>query len=208
MADLALTNLLPRARHPATLAVFFALFIGILVPIARALEALRVFSPQLLLLVIAPWVLGLLVLLLERSSPVKFWAAPLLLSLSAPALVLWLNSLIVLGWTQMPSPGTLIVTLLVNVLLIGRFTLFLHDMCPNCCPDCHKRSMIPLRKFWGPESRTRSTRWCSSCGALYWRTIVGELKKEQRQTWLDRPDVIPASEMPTLLEDFPGSPDR
>src|SRR5262249_7995757 len=117
MADLAIPAVRPRSNSPAILALGFALFIGILVPVARALERWGVISPQLLLLVVAPWVLGALVLLMERSSPVKFWAAPLLLSLSAPALVLWLNSMVVLGWSQMPSSGTLIVTLLINALL-------------------------------------------------------------------------------------------
>jgi hypothetical protein len=151
MADVALQKVLPHPRHVSILGVAFALFIATLVPVARALAGPRVINPQLLLLVVAPWVLGLLVLMLERSSPVKFWAAPLLLSLSTPALLLWLNSLVVLGWTQMPPPAALSAILLVNVLLIGRFTVFLRDMCPNHCPDCGNLAMLPCASSGDPR---------------------------------------------------------
>jgi hypothetical protein len=176
-----------RSRHLVILVVFLAVVVGVLVPLARFMGRLGLLSPQLLFLVAAPWLLGLLVLLIERKSPVKFWAAPLLVSLSAPALVLWLNSVVVLGWAQTPSVPALLATLLINVVLIGRFSAFLRDMSPRCCPGCRYHSMIPLRSFWRADPRTRKTFWCTSCGTAYWRTMKGEWKKERRRTWADLP---------------------
>jgi hypothetical protein len=174
-----------RSRHLAIMVTFLAILVGILMPLAPVLGRLGLLSPRLVLFIAAPWVLGLLVLLIERKSPVKFWAAPLLVSLSAPALVLWLNSVVVLGSNRMPSGSALLALLFVNTVLIGRFTLYLRDMCPRCCPDCQTRSMIPLRKLLGAEPRLRNTFWCGSCGGTYWRAMTGEWRKERRQTWVD-----------------------
>jgi hypothetical protein len=174
-----------RSRHLVILVVFLAVFVGLLVPLARIMGRLGLLSPGLLLLIGAPWLLGLLVLLIEGKSPVNFWAAPLLVSLSAPALVLWFNSMVVSGWPHTPSVSILLATLLINIALIGQLTVFLRNMCPRCCPGCRTRSMIPLRKFWGAERRTRGTFWCTSCGTAYWRTMTGEWKKERRRVWSD-----------------------
>jgi hypothetical protein len=174
-----------RCRHLVILVTFLALLVGILMPLARAMGRLGWLSPRLVLFIAAPWLLGLLVLLIERKSPVKFWAAPLLVSLSAPALVLWFNSVVVLGSTRVPSLSTLLALLCINTVLIGRFTVYLRDMCPRCCPDCRTRSMIPLRKLLGAEPRTPHTFWCGSCGGTYWRTMTGEWRKERRRTWVD-----------------------
>jgi hypothetical protein len=175
----------PRFRHVAIGVAFLALVAGILVPLTRILGRLGLLSPQLLLLVAAPWLLGLLVLLIERRSPVKFWAAPLLVAVGAVPLVLWLNSVVMQGWTHRPSVPALLATLLTNIAFIGGLTVFLRDMCPRNCPECRTRSMIPLRGFLGSERRTRRTFWCGSCGAAYWRTMAGEWKKERRRTWVD-----------------------
>jgi hypothetical protein len=167
------------------LVVLLAVFAGLLVPVARIMGRLGLLSPGLLLLIGTPWLLGLLVWLIERKSPVKFWAAPLLVSLSAPALALWFNSMVVSGWPRMPSVPLLLATLFLNTALIGQFTVFLRNMCPRPCPGCRSQSLIPLRNFWGAERRTRRTFWCTSCGTAYWRTMGGQWKKERRRVWND-----------------------
>jgi hypothetical protein len=185
MVAVPLDSLRVRWRHLAILIVFLVIAVAVRVPATGLMDRLGLISPGLLLLVAAPWLLGLLVLLMERKSPFKFWAAPLLLSLSAPAFVLWLNSVIMLGWPHMPSAPTLLGTLWINIMLIGWFTVFLRRMRPRCCPECRTRSMIPLRRLLGADPRTPNTFWCASCGTSYWRTMIGEWKKERRQTWLD-----------------------
>jgi hypothetical protein len=144
-------------------------------------------NPTLLTLVASPWILWVLIQVLERKTPMKFWAAPLLLSLMAPALAIGHNWFVLQSWWRMEGSPPLLWTLLINIVLIGSFTFYLREMCPRRCPECENRTMIPLRNFWGPEARTRNTRWCASCGALYWKATGGEWKKERRRTWLDIP---------------------
>jgi len=172
-------------RHVVILVVFFTVLVAILTPAARSLGAHGVLNPPVLLLVAAPWLLAMLILGIERTSPVKFWAAPLLLSLIAPVLALCHNWMVLEGWFRSQAIPSLFQTLVLNVGLIGTFTLFAFDMSPRRCPECRSWRMIPLRGFWGPAARTPTTRWCARCGALYWRTRSGEWKQERRRTWLD-----------------------
>jgi hypothetical protein len=176
-----------HVRDLIVLVVFFALFVGVLTPLARNLGARGLVNPPLVLMVGAPWLLGTLVLALGRKSPMKYWAAPVLLSLMAPALALCHDWLVVESWLGMGSFPNLFVTFTINVGLIGAFTFFLVWMFPSRCPECQSLTMIPLRSFWGPEARTPRTRWCARCGVKYWRTSAGEWKKERRRTWIDPP---------------------
>jgi hypothetical protein len=174
-----------RLRHLAIIATFFAIFLGILTPLARELGARRVLNPPLLLLLLAPWLLAVLILVFERKSPLKFWLAPLLLSLLGPALAIGHNWLVVESWLKFQTAPNLVVTFVLNIVLIGTFTFFAAEMSPRRCPDCKRLTMIPLRGFWGPGMRTPNTRWCAACGAKYWRTTDGEWREERRRTWLD-----------------------
>jgi hypothetical protein len=176
-----------HVRHLIILVVFFALFLGILTPVARNLGTRGLVNPRLLLLVGAPWLLGTLILVLGRKGPMKYWASPILLSLMAPALAICHDWLVVESWLGMRILPNLFVTFAINVGLIGAFTAFLVWMCPRRCPECRSLAMIPLRSFWGPAARTPRTRWCARCGAKYWRTRAGEWKRERRRTWIDPP---------------------
>jgi hypothetical protein len=183
-------------RHVAILVMFFAIFLGLLTPMARELGAKRVLNPPMLLLLLAPWLLAVLILVFDRKSPVKFWLAPLLLSLLAPALAIGHDWVVVESWFRFQTIPNFLVTLAFNVLLIGTFTFFMTEMSPRRCPECKRLAMIPLRDFWGPGARTPNTRWCALCGAKYWRTAEGEWRKERRRTWLDNvkdsTNVLPA----------------
>jgi hypothetical protein len=172
-------------RHVVILVVFFAAFLGLMIPMVRRLGAAGLCNPPLALLLTAPWLLAVLILILERKSPLKFWLAPLLLSLIAPALAICHDWLILDGWLRLSTVPNLPATLLVNALLIGSFTFFAGDMAPRHCPECKRWAMIPLRGFWGPGIRTPNTRWCAACGAKYWRTTEGEWREERRRTWFD-----------------------
>jgi hypothetical protein len=172
-------------RHLAILVVFFSIFLGLLVPVSRDLGAKGVLNPTLLLLLAAPWLLGVLILVLERKSPVKFWLAPFLLSLLAPALAIAQNWMLVEYWMRTRTIPNLLGTLFINAVSIGSFTFVATEMCPRRCPECKRLAMIPLRNLWGAGARTPNTRWCASCGAKYWRTCDGEWREERRHTWLD-----------------------
>jgi len=177
-----------RTRHLIILVVFFSVFLGILTPISRELGARGLVNPPLFLLVAAPWLLGTLILVFERRSPVKFWAAPLMLSLMAPALAICHNWLVVESWLRVRTIPNLLMTFSVNISLIGAFTFYITHMCPKRCPECRSLTLIPLRGFFGPAARTIKTRWCAACGAKYWRTSEGEWRIERRRTWFDLPE--------------------
>ena len=178
----------PRLWHLAILALFFALFLGSpLAPDGRALGARALLNLPLFLLVASPWLFGAVILVFDRKHQVKLWVAPLLLSLLAPVLVAFDNWPIVLHWPPTQNLTLLISSLLINLVLVWRFTFSARSLCPRCCPECDNWSMIPLQSFAGSTARTKNTLWCASCGALYWRTNEGEWKKERRQIWLDLP---------------------
>jgi hypothetical protein len=172
-------------RHLAIIVAFFALCVGLLLPVAGKLDALGVLDLVMMLLVAAPWLLALLILVFGRKSPVKSWAAPLLLSLSAPVLVIYHDWMVLASWQRMGTVSNPLVTLAINIVLIGLFTFCVVEMSPRRCPECRGWAMIPLQGPWGPFLRMPSTRWCASCGAKYWRTSEKEWRKERRRTWLE-----------------------
>jgi hypothetical protein len=174
-----------RARHLLIVVAYFAVLLGILVPVVRYYGSSGMINGSLVILLASPWLLGILVLLVERKGPVKYWAAPLLLSLTAPALALSHDWVIADVWRRTGSVPNAMVSLLVNALLIGTFSLFFASMYPGCCPRCGHRSLIPLLRLWGRGSRTSKTRWCGHCGAQYWRNREGLWQKERRSTWVD-----------------------
>lgn len=174
-----------RLRHLLVVVTYFAILLGVLVPVLRQLRGLGLVNPSLVILVISPWLLGLLVMLVERRGPVKYWAAPLLLSLTSPALAMAHDWVIVETWRQTGVVPNALVTLALNTILIGSFSLFFLSMLPDSCPRCGHRSLIPLLQLWGRNRRTPTTRWCGSCGAQYWRSRNGAWQKERRATWVD-----------------------
>lgn len=174
-----------RDRHLLILFAYFAVLLGILVPALRIYGAKNAVNGSLVILLASPWLLGLLVLLVERKGPVKYWAAPLFLSLSAPALAISHNWMIVDHWRVTGAVPSTIISLLVNIIFVGSFSLFFARMYPDCCPRCGHRSLIPLIHLWNRSDRTPKTRWCGSCGAKYWRNREGLWQKERRSTWVD-----------------------
>jgi hypothetical protein len=174
-----------RLRHLLIVVTYFAILLGILVPVLWQLRSLGLVNPALVILVVSPWLLGLLVLVVERRGPVKYWAAPLLLSLTSPALAAAHDWVIVDNWRQTGVIPNALVTLTLNAVLIGSFSVFFLSMLPDSCPRCGHRSLIPLLHFWGRARRTPTTRWCGSCGAQYWRARNGVWQKERRATWID-----------------------
>jgi hypothetical protein len=173
-------------RRQLILVASFALTTGILVPVASRIGSSGVVNPTLMLVILTPWVLGMLVLAFDRRGPVKYWAAPLLVSLIAPALVVCLDWQVVRTWLVYRTIPSVILTLVVNLCLIAAFTHFLTRMSPRRCPKCGRWTLIPLRSVRGVEERTAYTRWCGRCGAKYWRKHRGEeWKVERRRTWID-----------------------
>jgi hypothetical protein len=176
----------PNMRLSLIVVAFFALLMGVLVPLIRHLGPIGALPPDLMILVLSPWLLGILVLTIDRPSPVKFWAAPILLSLIAPALAVGHDGLIIRSWAHAGGPPHAMVTLLLNIALIVPFCFSVHHMSPRPCPDCGQRAMIPMMRPWG-QGRGRGMtliRWCGSCGARYGRIGGGPWTRERRTAWL------------------------
>jgi hypothetical protein len=172
-------------RHVAILVVLLAGFLALMAPMTRNLGASSLSNPAVLVMLLVPWVVGLLVLILEQRKPVRFWLAPPLLSVMAPLVAFCHNGLAPEGWARVPCDHDLSLVLLLNLFLIGMFTILAAQMAPRHCTDCKRWAMIPLRGLWGPDYRTPNTRWCLACGAKYWRTTEGEWREERRHTWFD-----------------------
>jgi hypothetical protein len=182
----------PNVRLLLIVVALFDLLMGALVLLIRHLGTIGALPPYLTVLVLSPWLLGILVLTIDRPSPVKYWAAPLLLSLIAPALAVCHDGLIIRSWTLAGGPPDAVVTLLLNIALIIPFCFGIHHMSPRLCPDCGRRAMIPMLRPRGRSRRTALIRWCGSCGARYGRIGAGPWKSERRTTWLDA-DVAPGA---------------
>ena len=160
-------RLRPRLWHLAFLALLFGLFLASsLTPEGRALGAQGLLKLPLLLLIGSPWLFGAYILVFERRRLAKYWPAPLLLSLLAPALVVFDNWQVVQGRPQTHNLFLLISSLLINVVLVWRLAFYVRSLCPRCCMECQNRSMIALRNYAGSTERTKNTLWCASCGAL------------------------------------------
>ena len=174
-----------RVRHLLIVVAYFAILLGILVPVLKHYGSSGMINATQAILIVSPWLLGILVLVVERKGPVKYWAAPLLLSLTSPALAICHDWVILDMWRRSGVAPHAIVSLLINFVLIGSFSLFFASMFPGCCPKCGHRSLIPLRDVWGGGRRMSKTRWCGSCGAQYWRDGQGLWQRERRATWVD-----------------------
>jgi transcription elongation factor Elf1 len=173
------------SRRLATLLFSFTASLSLVVLGLRLSGTSRSIDAVLVILVGAPWLLGVLVLAVERKGAVTYWAAPFLLSLTTPAVAVCHNWGLIDHWRKTGEVPDGIVSLLLNAVLIGACSLFYIAMSQGCCPRCGHRCLIPLRRFWLQNKRTARTRWCGSCGAQYWRDPQGLWQKERRATWID-----------------------
>ncbi|WP_422926372.1 hypothetical protein [Singulisphaera sp. PoT] len=184
----------PRGRHILFLLIDICLVIGLLVPLLRQYGFITAYDAPLFLILVAPWVLVMLFLVLERQGPAKYWAALVLLSFCLPALAVYHNRFALNIWGKSESSPTTLVSVLINFVLIGGFLLLLIAISPERCPRCGRRTLIPLIRFWGRGKRSAKTRWCGSCGAQYWRIGRGVWQKERRFTWVDELNETKAGE--------------
>lgn len=156
----------PRWRHPYGLRPTLRhVMIGV-VYVALASAWFRGATPGVLtlLLPLSPPLLALLVLLLERPGPAKFWLAGLIASLFVPALVAWSDLVALMAWSDLsaqwsgPIEVVILLALVVNAAGVAGLVR-VATRWPRRCPACGLRSLLPLGR------RARGLRWCVSCGA-------------------------------------------
>ena len=146
-------GLRPTLRQLTILIVHSALLFALARPFLRG-GSLLIAS---IVLPLAPPLLAGLVLLLDAPGPVKYWLVGLIASPTLAGFVAWLDFLAVeLGTRGLGRVFPLLV--LLNVLGLASLILVFKRL-PRRCPDCGRRSMLPLAQL----------RWCATCGS---RTIL------------------------------------
>jgi hypothetical protein len=142
----------PTLRHLMILVLHVALISAAVQPLARRSADL---ATQLLILAGSPVLLAVLVLILDRHGPVKFWLAGLIASLTLPAVVAWFDWL---AWALRAWPRHSWVVVILNVLGLAILFRMVRRL-PGLCPACGLRSLLPLGRR-GPKG----LHWCASCG--------------------------------------------
>lgn len=162
-------GLRPTLRQLMILVVHSALLFALVTPFLRG-GSLLIAS---IVLPLSPPLLAGLILLLDTPGPVKYWLVGLIASPTLAGFVAWLDFLAVLvfldvdmGTRGLDGVFTLLVLLLLVLLnVLGLASLFLvFKRLPRRCPECGKRSMLPLAKL----------RWCATCG---FKTILQPVKR-------------------------------
>jgi hypothetical protein len=146
----------------------------------------------------SPWLLGLLVIVLDCPGPIRNWLGPLLISLFYPALGFWYDWTALDAWIRHGDRPAWVYLVPVNGVLLFGFVAYVARMAPKRCPRCQRRSLIALLRLFAQEKRTVNTHWCASCGAQLWKDPEGRWQNERRQTWLDAAEL--RAEMPAAPE--------
>jgi hypothetical protein len=159
----------PAWRHPYGLRptlrqlMIVVVLVAMLSALAAELLRMKLLGVATLLLPVAPLLLSMLVLLLDRPGPVKYWLVGLLGSLFLPALVAWFDGVLLTNWTAARAllagrgirGGGLFVLALFVLNAIGVASILrAARRRPRRCPDCGLRSVLPMGGL----------RWCASCG--------------------------------------------
>ena len=182
---ISLSQLQPKSRYGVIFGLYLCLFLlinSVLLATHRAVRGVNVLP---LAFLFCMWLFGLLIVLLDRPGPVRNWAGPFLLSLCCPYVAFWYDSEAALYWVLLSRTPAWPQLLTINVLLLGGFAVYFRRMYPKCCPNCSRRSLIPLLRLTRTEKRLARTRWCASCGETHWGDAEGNWHKERRRTWVD-----------------------
>jgi hypothetical protein len=178
-------------RHSLIPIAYLAILFQVIIPPLKISGHQSAWSLLMPTLMISPPLLALLVVIVGRAGPIKNWCVSLLMFLFYPALVLNHDRIALLDYMREGRLPSLWMTLLLNAIL-AIFTLkFVVKMTPRTCPDCQKRTVIPLMRLFKNEQRSSNTSWCASCGGKYWKDQEGNWRAEQRTTWLDGPKTSP-----------------
>lgn len=168
-------------RHQAILVAHCALLLVVLRPYVDTGGRWAYFNATIAALLISPWLLAALVLVFDRPGPLKYWLAPLSLSLLGPILALCYDLNAAASWTANGTPPRILLTVAVNAFFIGSFLVYLRHAGPTTCPTCSRRALVPLYSVSGTTPRTSSTRWCAACGVRLWRRDRGESWQPERR---------------------------
>jgi hypothetical protein len=141
-------------------------------------------SEQVLLLAF-PWIVGMIIIVCDKVTPVRNWFGVVVTSLFYPLALVTYNAAVLHEWTRsgrLPNPG---IAVLINVLLLACIAFFAKYLWPKHCPGCGHHSLLRLIPLFMSEQRSKLTHWCARCGEQYWKQQQ-DWKPERRKTWWDR----------------------
>ncbi len=150
-------GLRPTLRQWMILVVHSALLCALAAPFLRGGAPLI----ASIVLPLSPPLLSGLILLLDAPGPVKYWLVGLIASPTLACFAAWLDVLAVeMGTHGLDRDFPLLFPLLVLLNILGLSSLILvFKYLPRQCPECGKRSMLPLSQL----------RWCATCG--FWTIL-------------------------------------
>ena len=146
--------------------------------------ASRLPNSRILVILISPWVLGMMVMIFDRAGPVRNWFGSVVHSVFYPLALITFNWCVVDQWMRygwLPHP---VLVVAVNLLLLACLGFCFRYLRPRRCPSCRRGSMIPLMPWLFRERRSNSTHWCALCGSQYWMK-EGAWEPERRKSWWD-----------------------
>jgi hypothetical protein len=191
-------------RRSIILILYVLLLFRVIIPLLVSVGQMKLGGLLLATLALSPPLLALLVAFLERPGPVKNWALSLLLCLFFPMLVLNHDLTVVHDYLVSGKQPTLWATLLINIVILTNTLPYAGRMVPRPCPNCRRRTLVPLLRLLKKDKRTANTCWCASCGGKFWKDRQGVWRVERRTTWLDASREQPAGQ--NGRPEAPGTP--
>ena len=141
-------GLRPTLRQLMILVVHSALLFALVRPFLRGGSLLA----ASIVLPLSPPILAGLILFLDAPGPVKYWLVGLVASPTLMGFVVWIDFL---ALTFSPHTLPRVIPLLFPLNVLGLASLILvFKRLPRRCPECGKRSLLPLAQL----------RWCATCG--------------------------------------------
>lgn len=138
--------------------------------------------PGTFLLMISPWIMGMMIMIFDRQGPGRNWLGPVVHSLFYPIALVVYDSVVLERWMRTGSLSTPFIAATVNILLVGCWVFFCHYLWPRRCPTCNRRGLVPLMPLVWQEKRSNSTHWCAACGSQFWKN-ARTWEPERRRTW-------------------------
>jgi hypothetical protein len=183
-------------RRLMILMAYLAILVEFIIPVLAHTGHKDIRSATIPLLLISSPVLAFLVMIFERTGPLKNWCVSFLNFLFFPALVLNHDAIVMLDYFRQGRSPALVPTLIVNGLLLPYVYVYGRRLAPRRCPGCRRWSLVRLMKLFKSDERTSKTYWCAVCGGRFWKDSEGQWRIDRRKTWVDDLDRAEAAGRP------------
>jgi hypothetical protein len=168
-------------------ALYIILLLAVFIPWFRSSGMSGPVLLSVFILLLLPWTIGVLSSVLKCANPAWAWAVSVLNILLCFTIFICYTKLIYISMDLLGIEvfRPTFVVIAINTLFLVCYSRSLARLGPRRCPSCKRRTLIPLLRFGKLDKRTANTRWCASCGAMFWRDRHRVWQVERRKTWLD-----------------------